>query len=187
VAIAEGTRRLDRLVGDMLDMARIEGNALDLRLETIDLAAAVVAAEDRLHLHAPERAVTVEVVSDTLVLADWDRLAQVLDNLFLNAHRFAPAATPIVARATSPGDRTVVLRILDSGPGIPPEMRAHVFDRFVRGGEADGVGTGLGLAIVRGLVEAQGGRVWVDDGSARAGACIAISLPTAPVPAGAPA
>jgi K+-sensing histidine kinase KdpD len=180
-AIAEQARRLNRLVGDMLDMARIEGNALDLRIEHVDLGEAVTAAVDRLQQHSPQRTVEVDVPPDTAVLADWDRLGQVLDNLFLNAARFAPARTPIVARAVPPAaDADVVLRVIDSGPGIPDQLRGHVFDRFVRGGgDADGGGTGLGLAIVRGLVEAQGGRVWVDDCGEAPGACIAISLPAA--------
>jgi two-component system sensor histidine kinase KdpD len=114
------------------------------------------------------------------VVADWDRLGQVLDNLFLNAARFAPEGTPIVARAGPAGD-DVVLRVIDRGPGIPDDLREHVFDRFVRGPDAGESGTGLGLAIVRGLVEAQAGRVWVEDvENGGAGACLAFSLPAAP-------
>jgi len=183
-SIAEQARRLDRLVGDMLDMARIEGNTLDLRLEQVDLADAVVAAADRLHQHSPQRAVEVEVPPDTAVMADWDRLGQVIDNLLHNAARYAPDGTPIVARATPGADGVVVLRVIDMGPGIPEHLRDHVFDRFVRGnGEADDGGTGLGLAIVRGLVEAQAGRVWVDESEGGSGACVAISLPAAPAEA----
>jgi two-component system, OmpR family, sensor histidine kinase KdpD len=183
-SIAEQARRLDRLVGDMLDMARIEGNTLDLRLEQVDLGDAVVAAADRLHQHSPQRAVEVEVPPDTAVMADWDRLGQVIDNLFHNATRYAPEGTPIVARATPGADGVVVLRVIDRGPGIPESLRDHVFDRFVRGnGAADDGGTGLGLAIVRGLVEAQAGRVWVDQSEDGSGACVAISLPAAPAEA----
>jgi K+-sensing histidine kinase KdpD len=182
-SIAEQALRLGRLVGDMLEMARIEGNTLDLRLEQIDLADAVVAAADRLHRQSPDQAVQVEVPADTLVVADWDRVGQVLDNLFLNAARFAPAGTPIVARATPDASGAVVLRVIDAGPGIPNALRDTVFDRFVRGGDSDGGGTGLGLAIVRGLVEAQAGTVWVDESENGSGACIAISLPGAPADA----
>jgi two-component system, OmpR family, sensor histidine kinase KdpD len=184
-SIAEQARRLDRLVGDMLDMARIEGNALDLRLEQVDLADAIVAAADRLQQHSPQRTVEVEVPPDTAVVADWDRLGQVIDNLFHNAARYAPEDTPIVARAAPVAGGAVVLRVIDQGPGIPEHLREHVFDRFVRGsGEESGGGTGLGLAIVRGLVEAQAGTVWVDSSNGSSGACIAISLPAAPAEAG---
>jgi K+-sensing histidine kinase KdpD len=180
-AIAEQARRLNRLVGDMLDMARIEGSTLDLRLEHVDLVEAAETAVDRLHQHSPQRTVDVEVAPDTVVVADWDRLGQILDNLLLNANRFGPPGTPIVVRA-APGDPdTVVLRVIDRGPGIPEELRDRVFDRFVRGGlEGDGTGTGLGLAIVRGLVEAQAGRAWVDQPDSGVGTCIAVSLPAAP-------
>lgn len=180
-SIAEQARRLNRLVGDMLDMARIEGNTLDLRLEHVDLNDAVVAAVDRLHQHSPDRVVQVEVPSPTAVVADWDRLGQVLDNLLLNAARFAPAATPIVVRATPGARDMVVVRVVDRGPGIADEVRDHVFERFVRGGgDGEGAGTGLGLAVVRGLVEAQAGRVWVDDAEGGVGTSMAISLPAAP-------
>jgi two-component system, OmpR family, sensor histidine kinase KdpD len=177
-SVAEQARRLNRLVGDMLDMARIEGHTIDLQLERVALADAVVAAADRLHLHSPDRTVEIDVTSDLLVTADWDRLGQVLDNLFLNAARFAPGDSPIAVRAAPSVDGMVELRVSDRGPGIPAELRDHVFDHFVRGGSNPGGGIGLGLAIVRGLVEAQAGRVWVDAADAP-GACIAISLPAA--------
>jgi K+-sensing histidine kinase KdpD len=180
-SIAEQARRLNRLVGDMLDMARIEGNTLDLRLDHVDLTDAVVAAVDRLHQHSPQLAVETDVPPDTVVVADWDRLGQILDNLLLNAARFAPQGTPVMVRA-EPGARgMVVVRVIDRGPGIPDDLRDHVFERFVRGaGEVDSGGTGLGLAIVRGLVEAQAGRVWIDGPDGGAGTSIAFSLPAAP-------
>ncbi len=187
-SIAEQARRLSRLVGDMLDMARIEGNTLDLRLEPVDLGQAVVAAVDRLHQHAPARAVDVDVPDDTLVVADWDRLGQILDNLLLNADRFAPAATPITLRAESGARDMVVVRVIDRGPGIAGDLRDQVFERFVRGGSGDNeTGLGLGLAIVRGLVEAQAGRAWVDDADGGVGTCIAFTLPAAPADAEMPA
>jgi K+-sensing histidine kinase KdpD len=189
-SIAEQARRLNRLVGDMLDMARIEGNALDLRLEHVDLTDAVVAAVDRLHQHSPDRAVQVDVPPATAVVADWDRLGQVLDNLLLNAARFAPAGTPVTIRAAPGAREMVVLRVIDRGPGIAEDLRDHVFEHFVRGtgaGDSDGGGTGLGLAIVRGLVEAHAGRAWVDEPEGGAGATIAISLPAAPPDAEDPA
>jgi len=183
-SIAEQARRLNRLVADMLDMARIEGNTLDLHLEHVDLGQAVVAAVDRLHQHAPGRAVDVEVADDVLVVADWDRLGQILDNLLLNADRFAPAGTPLTVRAESGARDMVLVRVVDRGPGIAEELRDHVFERFVRGTAGDdGTGTGLGLAIVRGLVEAQAGRAWVDEPEGGLGTCIAFNLPAAPADA----
>jgi signal transduction histidine kinase len=101
----EGTAA-QRLLADMLGMARIEANTLDLHLEHVDLRQAAVAAVDRLHQHAPVCAVDVEVAADALVVADWDRLGQILDDLLLNADRFAPGATPITVRAGRQGPRS---------------------------------------------------------------------------------
>ena len=177
-SIAGEARRLGRLVGDMLEMARIEGGALELHTEAVDVAEAVEAAVDRLHRHSPERPVRWDAgaAARVLVLADWDRLAQILDNLVGNADRHAPPDTPL--RIDVAGvDGAVEIGVADSGPGVPAELRERIFDRFVRGGDG-APGTGLGLAIVRALVEAQGGRVWLEeppDGGAR----FAFSLPAA--------
>ncbi|HEV7677164.1 MAG TPA: ATP-binding protein [Candidatus Dormibacteraeota bacterium] len=201
LAIAAETRRLARLVGDMLDMTRIDGDALDLQLDGVDVASAVESAVDRMHRTHPQR--TVEwrpPEGDVTVVADWDRLGQVLDNLLGNADRFAPRDTPITLRA-APGSRAmVVFHVIDHGPGIADEIRDRVFERFIRGprpaeGAASGEGrdgqagddvvaatasgTGLGLAIVKGLVEAQGGRVWLDEPPEGGGASFAFTLPAA--------
>jgi two-component system sensor histidine kinase KdpD len=182
-SISVEARRLNRLVGDMLDMARIEGNALQLRLEPVDVAAAVEAAVDRLHVVSPARPVEWETDAPSPhVVADWDRLGQVLDNLLRNADRAAPAGTPITVRASRGARSMLVIRVVDRGPGVPEELREHLFTRFVRGvgGNGNGGGAGLGLAIVRGLVEAHAGRVWLEDSPGGGGASFAFSLPAAP-------
>jgi len=179
-SIAAEARRLGRLVGDMLDMARIEGGALDLHREPVEVAEAVEAAIDRLHRHSPARTVRWDPAraSGVRVLADWDRLAQVLDNLVGNADRLSPPQAPIGVDVTTAED-AVVIAVVDAGPGVPPEMRERIFDRFVRGeGGGDAPGTGLGLPIVRALVEAHGGRVWIEDPPG-GGARFAFTLPVA--------
>jgi len=179
VVVAQ-SRRLDRLVADLLDMARIEGHALELHLEPVDMREAVEAAIDRLKRVQPARTVALRVHDAPVeVVADWDRLAQILDNLLGNADRFAPPGTSIDV-TLAPGARGLVItRIADHGPGVPMHMQDHVFDRFVREGHDAGGGTGLGLAIVRGLVEAHAGRIWLDDGEPGQGAVFAFSLPAA--------
>ncbi len=175
-SIAAEARRLGRLVADMLDMARIEGGALDLHCEPTDAAEAVQAAIDRLRRHSPARAVRwdAEGAAGVRVLADWDRLAQILDNLLGNADRLAPPGTPLTVDVDALDGR-VVIGVADRGPGVPADLRGRIFDRFVRSdGAAPGVG--LGLPIVRGLVEAQGGSVWLEDPPA-GGARFAFSLP----------
>jgi two-component system, OmpR family, sensor histidine kinase KdpD len=176
-SVAAEARRLNAVVADMLDMARIEGSALDLQLEPVDLNLALGSANDRLHRVSPDRAVTLPA-SDPgfLLLADWGRLGQVLDNLLSNADRAAPAGTPLSVEFSADRQRGLgTVRVRDQGPGIPQELGERVFERFVRG--EGGGGTGLGLAIVKGLVEAQAGRVWIDPPGE--GASIAFSLPLA--------
>jgi K+-sensing histidine kinase KdpD len=182
-SVAAEARRLNAVVADMLDMARIEGSALDLQLEAVDLGLALGAAADRLHRVSPGRTVALATTETRAhVLADWGRLGQVLDNLLSNADRAAPAGTAITVEFSADRDRGLgMVRVNDRGPGIPPELGERVFERFVRG--EDGGGTGLGLAIVKGLVEAQAGRVWIDS-PARGGASIAFSLPLADVSGG---
>jgi two-component system, OmpR family, sensor histidine kinase KdpD len=178
--IVTQSRRLDRLVGDMLDLARIEGHALELRLEPTDVGAAAEAAADRIRTTHPARRVNVVVDAGWVeAVADWDRLGQVLDNLLVNADRYAPADTPIEVHV-APGVRgTVVTRVIDHGPGVPEALRDRIFDRFVRDEQSSTEGTGLGLSIVRGIVEAHAGRVWLDDPEPGGGAVFAFTLPAA--------
>jgi two-component system sensor histidine kinase KdpD len=186
-AIAGQARRLNRLVGDMLDMARIEGGALDLVLDEMDMGEAATAAAERLRRISRDRTVEVVVTRRPVeVVADWDRVGQVMDNLLMNADRFAPPESAIEVRITPGARGNVVTQVTDHGPGVAPELRERIFERFVgqrppeRDGRAELGGTGLGLAIVRGLVEAQAGRVWLDDSEPGAnGARFAFSLPAA--------
>jgi two-component system OmpR family sensor kinase len=136
--------------------------------------------------------VTVVVGGDPVdVVADWDRVGQVLDNLLVNADRFSPPGAAVEVRVAPGARHTVVTEVRDHGPGVAPEMRDSVFERFVSGPVDDGRpagslgSTGLGLAIVRGLVEAQAGRVWLDEPPrGETGARFAFSLPAAAADAG---
>ena len=183
-AIVAETRRLARLVGDMLDITRIDGDALDLQLDTVDVAGAIDAAVDRVHRAHAARDVEWQAPDQELtVVADWDRLGQVLDNLLANADRFSPPGTPLTVRAAAGSRGMVVVHVEDDGPGVPADLRERIFERFMRAPQEDGSdsgGTGLGLAIVKGLVEAQGGRVWLDEkAEGRPGASFAFALPAA--------
>jgi two-component system, OmpR family, sensor histidine kinase KdpD len=177
--IAAEARRLDALVADMLDITIIEGGALQLELAPLDLDDAIEAAAERLHRVSPDREVLWNRDSARVdVLADWERLGQVFDNLLSNADRFAPPSTSIGIEVTREQDGLATIRVSDRGPGIPIELRDRIFERFFRG-QSDGNtgGTGLGLAIVRGLVEAHAGTVAVDHGP-QSGATIRLTLPT---------
>ncbi|MHB8572958.1 MAG: sensor histidine kinase [Candidatus Dormibacteria bacterium] len=163
--IAREARRLDSLVGDMLSLARIEAGALDLQLEDVDLDDAITSAVERLRDKNPARQVIGPRMGSGVVLADWARLGQILDNLLGNAERHGPPGTPIeigVAPDSHPG--MIAISITDHGTGVDTTLEAHVFDRFLRGAEVDANPSaapqiGLGLAIVKGLVESHAGTV----------------------------
>jgi K+-sensing histidine kinase KdpD len=185
--IAAEARRLKALVDDMLDMTVIEGGALQLDLEPLALGDAITAAADRLKRSSPERTVTWEHDAATVeVLADWDRLGQIFDNLLSNADRFAPANTPITISVAREEPDLITVRVIDHGPGVPPELRERIFERFFHSnGDASekSGGTGLGLAIVRGLVEAHAGTVALQDKGDEPGATFRFTLPEAPAAA----
>ena len=163
--IATEARRLNRLLADMLSLARIESGALHLTLEPVQVADAVAAAADRLKRSAPDRTVEWDPrEAGVSVLADWDSLGQIFDNLLDNANRFAPPSTPINVRVDGQNPGRVTIRVIDRGPGVPAAMRDRLFNRFVKGPPTAGDGTGLGLAITRGLVEAHAGEIVLEDG-----------------------
>ena len=180
--VAAEARRLEALVNDMLDMARIEGGALDLDLEPLSLNDAIPAAAERLHHVSPNRVVGWDrTAADVDVLADWARLGQVLDNLLANADRFAPADTPVTLKVSKEESGLVTIRVIDRGPGVASELRERVFERFVRGdSQAESAGTGLGLAIVKGLVEAHAGSVALEKSPDGIGAVFRFTVPEAP-------
>lgn len=182
--ISDEARRLDDLVRDLLDMTRIESGALELDLDPIRLQEAIEAAAERLERRSPKREVLVpdDPASGAVeVVADWSRLGQILDNLLWNADRFGPAGTPIEVRVDREEPEYVGVRVIDHGPGVAPELRERLFDRFVRSDteHTHAQGTGLGLAIVRGLVEAQAGHVSLDPPRPGEGASVRFTLPLA--------
>jgi K+-sensing histidine kinase KdpD len=183
--IAGEARRLNALVDDMLDMTVIEGGALDLDLEPLFVGDAITAAAERLRHSSPDRKVTWDAKAAAVeVLADWNRLGQILDNLLANADRFAPRDTPITIAVSSEEPGLVTVRVIDRGPGVPPELRDRIFERFFHTEAAEGGahsgGTGLGLPIVKGLVEAHAGTVAVEDKGDEPGATFRFTLPEAP-------
>ena len=165
VVLAEA-RRLERLVGDLLDLAKLDAQRFSLSLRPVDLAEVAVDTADAFRPSADEAGVRLEVdVGDARpgVVADPDRLAQVAANLIENAIRHAGTAVTITV-----SDRDVPeLVVADDGPGIADEDLPHVFERlYVARHEPrpQEVGSGLGLAIVRELVQAMGGEVAAERG-----------------------
>ncbi len=180
-------RRLDRLVSDLLDLARL--GALDFRIDRqpVDLSALVGSAADvwRARCEAVGVAFRVELPPRPLVtVTDPTRVRQILDGLAENALRVTPAGAPVVlALATGPGQ--AVLQVRDGGPGLTPDDFAVAFERSVLYERYRGVrrvGTGVGLALVHGLTTRLGGTA--EAGRApEGGACFTVRLPLLdPVP-----
>lgn len=176
------SRRLNRLVGNLLDQTRLESGALKPRLDWCDardlVNAAVEGVRDALTHHPLEI-----VVADDLppVRADFALMEQALANLLINATRHTPAGTQVFVTAGIERSGTrAFFTVADRGPGFPLAMRERLFKKFERGDAAHAGGLGLGLSIVRGFVTAQGGDIVVGENPG-GGAVFTIYLPhTAP-------
>jgi two-component system, OmpR family, sensor kinase len=177
--ISRESERMTVLVDDLLLLARLdEGRAL--AMEPVQLHDVVGEAVETAHMVDPDRPVDVDVEPVT-VLGDRDRLRQVVDNLLANVRAHTPPRAPAQVRL-HPVDGMAVLEVVDSGPGLDPELGDHVFERFYRADEsrsrASG-GAGLGLSIVAAVTGAHGGRASVVSASGD-GATFRIEIPLAP-------
>lgn len=163
--IRRAADRMDHLIQDLLDVARIEGGGLYIKAEPVALLPVLEEAVELALPLAKERGLELGLTNgdgDLLeARADQDRTLQVLSNLLVNAIRHTPRGGRVEVGAER-RHHEVVLRVADTGSGIPEHDRAHLFDRFWRADESDRDGAGLGLAIVKGIVEAHGGRVWLE-------------------------
>ena len=168
--------RLDRLLKNLLDMMRLEAGAVQLSKEWHPIDEVVGAALARLEGRLREHTVNTAFPADLpLVLVDGVLLEQVVINLMENAVKYAPSGGPIDLSASA-SDRDVIVEVADGGPGIPVGDESRIFDKFYRGSLAREGGVGLGLTICRGIVEAHGGRIWVENRSG-GGALFRFSIP----------
>lgn len=180
-SIERSARRMSRLIEDLLDVARLQGGRLSV--EPVPVSAHQVISE-AVHSHRPlAAAASLELQVDVApelpeVRADRDRLLQILENLIGNAVKFTgPGGIVTVGAAPSAG--AVLFWVADTGAGISAEDVPHVFDRFWQARKGQRRGAGLGLPIARGLVEAHGGRIWVESTLGR-GTTFFFTLPVAP-------
>jgi two-component system sensor histidine kinase KdpD len=173
----EEAERLNRLVGNLLEMTRLESGGIQVEKEWELLEEIIGATLNRLGIRMDDHPVMVNLPPDLpLVPVDGVLIEQVLLNLLDNAIKYTPPGSPIELSAHASGNE-VVVSVADRGPGLTPGDEKRVFDKFYRAQPKTSGGVGLGLTICRGIIEAHGGRIWAENrrgGGARF--CFALPL-----------
>jgi PAS domain S-box-containing protein len=178
--IQRAATRMNRLIQDLLDVARMEAGQLTIERSRLSAGGLIVEAVDmhRALASASSVELQVEVGPDVPeVWGDWDRLLQVFENLVGNAIKFTSTGGHITAGA-APRDHEVVFWVADTGVGIASENLPRIFDRFWQASKAGRGGAGLGLSITKAIVEAHGGRIWVES-RAGSGSTFFFTIPRA--------
>ncbi|WP_193496021.1 sensor histidine kinase [Nitrincola alkalisediminis] len=188
--IVRESERLSRLIEEILDLARIESGRMQLKPERINLIEALEQSIEAVIRLYEERDIKIQVnlcLEEAWVIADTDRLQQVIINLLDNARKFANSTKGKVNVTLTQNKRCFRLSVEDNGEGIPQDQRELVFEKFhqvKQGNQARPKGrpkgTGLGLPICRGILAHMGGRLWIDDPASLEGAHIIMELPKAP-------
>ena len=171
--------RMQVLISDLLDVARVETGTLAVSPEPADVAVLISEARNAFRGGDVRHRIEIDLAADLpWVMADRARMAQVLGNLLVNAARNSPESSPI--RVSAARDQThVAVSVSDRGRGIPAESLPHLFRKYSRIDiEEPGGGTGLGLAICQGIVEAHGGRIWAESDGPGLGARFTFTIPT---------
>ncbi|MBF0356193.1 MAG: histidine kinase, partial [Alphaproteobacteria bacterium] len=182
--VVEESERLTRLINQVLDLAKIEAGSLGWDIHPLKAQEALESALAATRRLAQDRGVIIEEhlpASPLMVMADRDRLIQVLINLLSNAVKFAPENSGRIRAQVAASDGGIRFTIADNGPGVPTAHHETIFDKFRQVGDtltAKPSGTGLGLAISRGIVEHLEGRIWIDSQPGQ-GATFHVQLPGA--------
>jgi signal transduction histidine kinase len=179
VALRAG-KQMNRLIGDLLDTVRLQSGKLSLDLEDVAVAVIFRQAAESFRPAAEERGVRFDTIppgDGIVVRADPQRVSQLIGNIVGNAIKFTPAQGRVRLEAARDGDR-VVVKVTDTGPGIPADDIPHLFDNFWQARSNDHRGVGLGLAIAKGVVEAHGGRIWCES-TVGVGSTFFFTLPMA--------
>ncbi|WP_437279372.1 GAF domain-containing sensor histidine kinase [Sorangium sp. So ce375] len=162
--IQKAADRMNRLIRDLLDLAKLDGGHISIQPVPHDVAGLLGDALELLREEAAEKSLRLEQSVELGVdraLCDRERILQVIANLVGNAIKFTSAGGEVAIRA-EPWGREVRLSVRDTGPGIPEDQRARIFERYWQAKETAHKGTGLGLSIAKALVEVHGGRIWVE-------------------------
>ena len=177
--IDRNVQRMNAMIQDLVDMARLEGRQLTLQVDAVVLQAYLPDLLARLRDILPVHRISLDIPPDLPpVRADYSRLERILLNLLTNAFKYSAAETPVrlhIAR----DDKEIVIRVSDQGTGIAAEDLPHLFERFFRAeGARQAEGIGLGLYITKLLVEAHDGRIWVESAPGK-GSTFSFTLPVA--------
>ncbi len=176
--IEEETDRLTELIENLLDASRLQAGALAINLSDVALDALARRIAERFRTQTTQHTFSVDFPEDfPIIMGDEDRLAQVLSNLVSNSIKYSPDGGEIRIVGQVRGEQ-VIICVSDQGPGIAAGDIPYVFDRFFRASDTSKTtkGAGLGLYLARAVVEAHGGRIWVDP-KPGTGARICFSLP----------
>jgi signal transduction histidine kinase len=171
---------MNRLIQDLLDVAVMESGQLNIERAQLAPRDLIAGAVDMQRPLASSSSLELRVDMDRDLPDIWgdrDRLLQVFENLIGNAIKFTKAGGGITVGG-APRDHEVIFRVSDTGEGIAPENLPRVFDRFWQASRAGRVGAGLGLQITKGIVEAHGGRIWVESAAGR-GSTFFFTIPAA--------
>jgi two-component system OmpR family sensor kinase len=166
-------KRLSRLTNSWLDLSRLDQGLFELELEAIDVCALLRETVEALATASVP--IEIEASSELVVLGDRERLTQAFENVIANGLRYSPAGRPLRVVLIQQRDRNVaVVRVVDEGPGIPPALLPHLFERFVSSRPSRGIG--LGLHLAERVLAAHGGSLRVES-ELGAGACFEFELP----------
>ena len=176
--IEEEADRLTALIEDLLDASRLQAGGLKPNLAEVDLPRLAGRVAERLGSQFPDRAIRADFPAEfPEITADEERIGQVISNLISNAVKYSPAGTPVEILGRAAADQVTVM-VADRGYGIEAEDAPHVFERFYRGPSAAKrtKGAGLGLYLAKAVVEAHGGRIWIESQPGK-GTRVSFTLP----------
>jgi signal transduction histidine kinase len=175
--IDEEADRLSLLIENVLESARLQSRTLPLRFQPLRLDSVIRDVVTRLRARYKNLEVRLNLVTASSMHGDGVRLAQVFDNLFTNAQKYAPGS-PIHVRLQKKG-QSLLVSVADQGPGIPQESLTLIFERFYRVRTEKATGTGLGLYICRQIIDAHRGKIWAESAPGQ-GTTFFIELPLNP-------
>jgi two-component system sensor histidine kinase GlrK len=161
--------RLSAMVGNLLDISRLEAGSMEYDIAAHDLVPLINGVTEEFYVQAREKGIRLRVECDhaaVFVECDRDRIVQVIGNLFENALKFSPNGADIVTRVGLGRGGEILISVSDSGPGVPDGHKENIFHKFhqiKQGRKIAGQGVGLGLAICKTVVEAHRGQIWVED------------------------